>query len=98
MRPWRVVASQIKRHVTCSSAKHRLSSAKCDSCRSSWHVGLVTLIGVLCRVGTVKLEPCQQSGMLRTLNVNILNVLDVSMTTAATASEGCVNILWTMCL
>jgi len=46
----------------------------------------------------VKLEPCQQSGMLRTLNVNILNVLDVSMTTAATASEGCVNILWTMCL
>lgn len=46
----------------------------------------------------MKLEPCQQSGMLRTLNVNVLTVLDVSMNTVGAASEGCVNILCTVCL
>jgi len=39
----------------------------------------------------VKLEPCQQSGMLRTLILNVFTVLDLSMNTSGTVSEGCVN-------
>ena len=34
---------------------------------SSWQVGLGTLVGEYCRVVTVKIEVCHQSGMLRTL-------------------------------